>query len=168
MLVIVKHRDIAFLLEFFFYLKAARRADIFKIDSAKASGQQRHSIDNLVGILAANTERECVYPTERFKKHAFAFHNGHSCLRANIPQAENCRAVRYYRNKIVTAGIFVRKRSILFNLKARRRNARRIGNRQVLFIFKRYSARHFYFTLPFFMHFERFFFIVHQKTSPCC
>ena len=46
-LIVVKDRDVAFLLEPAFDLKAARRGDIFQVDAAEAARQERYRFDDL-------------------------------------------------------------------------------------------------------------------------
>ncbi|CDE52720.1 uncharacterized protein BN596_00908 [Roseburia sp. CAG:303] len=118
MLVIVKDRDIAALLQFFLNFKASRCRNILQINSSKTAGYQSYGIYNLIHIFAADTEWKCIHTAKRFEQYTFALHNRHSGLRTDISQSQHCRSVCYHQAEIPSSGKLIRFTDIFLYLQA--------------------------------------------------
>ena len=116
-LVVMENRYIAALFQLPLNLKATGRGNVLQIDSAKGPGQQGHSVDNVIYILASDTERDSVHITKSFEKNAFALHDRHACLRADITQSQHSGAVGNNRHCVPTAGQLITLIHVFLNLK---------------------------------------------------
>ena len=100
MLVVVEDWNISLFLELSFNLEASRSGDVLKVNSAEASAKQSNGVYKFVNILGADAERESVNSAELLEQNAFTLHNGHTCLRSDVAETENSRAVRNNGNKV--------------------------------------------------------------------
>ena len=67
MLIIVKDWNIAFFFQFFLNFKASWCRDIFQIHSTKRTRDQINRVDDLIYIMALDTQRECIHITKCLK-----------------------------------------------------------------------------------------------------
>ena len=142
-LVIVKYRDVAQLLESGFDFKAAGRGNILQIDSAETAGNEVNCTHNFVYVLAFDTKRKCVHAAELFKEHAFPLHHRHTSLRPDVAQAQHSGAVRDHSSHIPAAGQLIGLIHIFLNLQTRLSNAGGVSHRQVMGIVDFYGGNHF-------------------------
>ena len=154
MLIIMEDRDIAALFELLLDLEAARCTDVLKIYATKAACQQSDCIYDVIHILAAYAERNCVYSAECLEQHTLSFHNRHTSLRSDISKAENCRTVCYNCYSVPAACQLIALIDILLNLQARLCYARCVCERKSLLVVYRRSCRS-----------SRFYLSVHNEAS---
>ena len=133
----MENGDIASLFELLFDLEAARCGDIFKVDPAEAVGDKLYRADELVNVLGIHADRESVNTRKFLEKRAFALHYGHRSSRSDVAKSENGSTVRDNSNKVVSSCKVVGKLRVLFNFKARLRNARSVCKRKLLTVFDR-------------------------------
>ena len=88
-LVVMKDRNITAFLEFFLNLKAARRRNVFQVDSAKAAGNLVNGFHNGIYILAFDTHGKCIYIPKCFEQGTFSFHNRHAGFRPDVAQSQH-------------------------------------------------------------------------------
>ena len=131
-LIVVKNGYIALFLKLSFYLKAARSGNILKVYTAEGAAYQINGVDNLINILALYADGKSINVAEGLEQRTLAFHNGHTCLWADVTKAEDRRAVGDDRNKVVSAGKLIAFVYVLLNLKAGLGNAGGVGERQIL------------------------------------
>ena len=74
-------------------LEAARRRDVLEVDAAEAGGQARDGLDDLVGVLRVQADRERVDAGELLEEHRLALHHRHRRRRADVAEAEHRGAV---------------------------------------------------------------------------
>ena len=129
MLVVVENRNIALLLQLPLDFKAARCRDVLEVHTAEGTGEQINRIDNLVHVLGLDAERERIHIAECLEEHALALHDRHACLRADVAEAQNRRAVRHDRAQIPASREFIGLVHILLNLQAGLCHTRRISER---------------------------------------
>ena len=72
--------------------------------SPKGFPNLAHCFDNAVHILASDTERDSVHITKSFEKNAFALHDRHTSLRADIIRSQHSGAISNHRRCVPTAG----------------------------------------------------------------
>ena len=156
---------IAALLEFFLNFKAARRGDILEVHAAERACQQRNGVDDLVHILGAHTERDSVHIAESLEQQAFALHDGHTGLRADIAEAEHSGSVRHDGDGVPAAGQLIALVDVFLNFKAGLRNARSIGKAQRLTAVGGYAGGDLYFAPALIVQREGFFHNVHIQSS---
>ena len=166
-LIVVEDGDIAALFELAFDLKASGRGNILKVDAAERAGDERDGIDEFVHIMRLDAQREGVDVAEGLEEHAFALHDRHTGLRADIAETEDGRAVGDDGAEVPAAGQLVAFLKILLDLQARLGDARRVGERQIVLRLDRHTRRNFDFSLPFAMQTKRFFCVIHVY-SPVC
>ena len=160
-LVIVENRYVTALSQFSFDLKAAWRRNVLKVDPSEAACKEPYGIDDLIHILAPDTQRKGVHPCESLEEHTFAFHYRHGCLRPYVPQAKNGAAVGHYSYHVGPPGIYIGKILVPGDLKAWLGHSRSVGYGQFLPVFNRGPALYLYLALPFAVHIEGNFSRVH-------
>ena len=131
-LVIVEDRDITALLQLLLDLKAARRGDILEVYAAEASGKECNCVHDCIRVLRADAERNRVDIAEGLEQGTFSFHDRHAGLRADIAEAEDSRTVCDNGNCVPAARQLKALLRVLLDLKARSRDARRVGEAQCL------------------------------------
>ena len=132
MLVVMKHRDIAFLLKLTLNLKAAGRGNILQVDSAKRAGNQVNSIDKFVHILRSDAKGKSIYAAESLEQDAFPLHDGHPRLRADISEAQHRAAVSDDSAEVVSPCQLIAPVDILLDFETRLCHAGGIGQREVV------------------------------------
>ncbi len=93
MLVVVHHRAVECLDEAPFDIEAARRGDVLEVDRAERRPQPHQRLDDLVGILGVQHDRDRVQVTVRLEQRALAFHHRQRRRRADVAEAEHGAAV---------------------------------------------------------------------------
>ena len=131
-LVVVHHRNIAFLFQTALYLEALRRLYIFKIDTAEGRSKSLYNLNKLLGILFVDFNVETVETGKNLKQKSFSFHNRLAGESAYITEAENCGSVGNHSHEIALVGVFIDIGRICFNLLAGIGHARRISQSEVV------------------------------------
>ncbi len=166
-LVVVKDRNVAQLLELALDLKAARRGDVLQIDAAEAAGEQVHRAHELVHILRADAQRKGVHVRKRLEQHALALHDGHTRLWPDVAKAEHGRTVRDDGAEIVPARERVALVRVALDLQTRLGHAGRICERQVVLCGDRHAGVDFDLAAPLLVQTERFLCVIHAYASSC-
>ena len=92
-LVVVEDGDVERLLQPVLDLEAARGGDVLEVDAAEGRRHQLDRLDDLVGVLGVEADREGVDAGELFEEHALALHHRHRRLRADVAEPEHGAAV---------------------------------------------------------------------------
>ena len=125
------HRNIQFLLEPAFYLKALRSLDIFKVDTAESRRNGLYRLNKLCRILLIHLDIKNIDTSINLEKESFTLHYGLSAKRSYISEAEYSCTIRYYSNKVALVSIFICILRILLDFKTWFRYARGICERKV-------------------------------------
>ncbi len=81
-------------------VKTFGAGNILQVDTAETRLQQFYGINKLIGILRIQADGKGVNASQVLKKESLAFHDRQGCLRANVAQPQNTRAVGYYGHKV--------------------------------------------------------------------
>ena len=122
---------------------------------------ERDGIDEFVHIVRLDAQREGIHIAEGLEEHAFALHDRHTGLRADIAETEDGGAVGDDGTEVPAAGELVALLNVLLDLQARLGDARRVGERQIVLRLDRHARRNLDFSLPFAMQTKRFFCVIH-------
>ena len=136
-LVVMEHRNAHAGLQPLLDLETFRRLDVFKVDAAEGRLQRRDRLDHAVDLRRVDLDVEDVDAGEFLEQHRLAFHHRLGGERADIAEAEHGRAVGDDADQIGAAGVVGGGRRIVADGKAWRRDARRIGERQVALVAER-------------------------------
>ncbi len=131
-LIVMEDRDIQELAQPLLDDEAFGRLDVLEVDAAEGGVQVAHAIDELVDILGVDLEIDTVDAGKALEQHRLAFHDGLGGERAEVAQAEHRRAVRDHRDEIALGGIVIGERRVALDVEARKGDAGRIGERQVV------------------------------------
>ena len=93
MLVVVEDGDVELLLEPVLDLEAARRRDVLEVDAAEGRRDQLHGLDDLLGVVGLERDREGVDLGELLEQHRLALHHRHRGLGADVAEPEHGAAV---------------------------------------------------------------------------
>ena len=93
MLVVVEDGDVEFGLEALLDLEAAGRRDVLEVDAAEGGRHQFHGVNDLLGVVGREADREGVDVGELLEQHRLALHHGHRGLGADVAEAEDRRPV---------------------------------------------------------------------------
>ena len=99
-LVIVEYWNVTYFLQSFLDFKASGSADVLKVDSAEASGNEINRAYDFLRILRANADGERVNTGKFLEKNAFALHNRHTGFRTDVSESENGGAVGDDRDEV--------------------------------------------------------------------
>jgi hypothetical protein len=157
----VEDRDIAHLDKTALDLEAAGSSDILEVDTSEGAGKEINGADDLVYVLGADAERECVNVAELLEKKALAFHNGHTCLGTDVTETENCGTVGDNGNEVRTAGKLEGLVIICLNCEAGFRYAGGVCKRKVFAGVYGNASGNFNFAAPFSVLLKRFFSVIH-------
>ena len=113
--------------------------------------------DDLFCILCIQADRDRIDSAEFFEKYGLSFHDRHSCVCTNVAKSENRTSIGDNGDGICLHRIFVSGLLILCNDLARLCNAGRICDSQVLPGFYVRLCSSLDFSVPEFVHFQRFF-----------
>ena len=154
-LVVVEDGNVTFFLQLALNLKAARGGNIFEIDAAERAGDERHGVYKFVHIVRFDAERERVHTAERLEEHAFALHDGHTRLRADVAETQDSRAVGDDGAEIPAPGEIVAFGDVFLNFQARLRDAGRVGEAEIILAGDGHARLYLDFAAPLFVEFER-------------
>ena len=84
MLVVVEDGYVALLLQLPLDLETPGGGDVLQIDAAEAAAHQVDGVDELIHVVGLHAQGEGVHPAEGLEQHAFALHDGHPGLRADV------------------------------------------------------------------------------------
>ena len=132
MLIIVKDGDVDLVLQSLLDLEAARRRDVLEVDAAEGGRDQLHGLDDLVGVVGAEADRERIDVGELLEQHRLALHHRHRGLRADVSEAQHGASVGDDRDRVLLDRELERLRAILGDLGAHPRHAGRVGHREVV------------------------------------
>jgi hypothetical protein len=131
-LVIVKNWNVESPFESFLDLKAFRRTNILEIDPTKRRRDQLAGANHVVWIHTVDLDIENIDIGKALEEYALALHHGFARQGADISQSKNRSPVADHGNQIALRRIFIGGVGIALDFEARRRNARRVGEGQVL------------------------------------
>ena len=155
-LVVVKDRDIADLLESPFDLETPGRRDIFEVDAAERARDVIDGLDQLVDVLGLHADREGVDVGKRFEQGAFPLHHRHPGFGSDVAQPEDRGPVGDDRHQVRAAGQGIGEFGILLDGEAGFRHARRVRDRKVVPVVDPDPRDHLDLASPFFVRFQRF------------
>ena len=92
--------------------------------------------------MALDTQRERIYSAKFLKQDTFALHDWHSGLRTNVAQAQNGRTVGHHQTHIPAPRQVVRAVHVLLNFQTGLRDARRIGQGQIMLVLNCHRRDH--------------------------
>ena len=113
-----------------FDLEAARRGDVLEVDRAERRPQPHQRLDDLVGILGVQHDRDRVQPGELLEQRALAFHHRQRRRRSDVTEAEHRAAVADDGHQPVRPGVAGGQGVIGGDRAADLRHARGVGDRQ--------------------------------------
>ncbi len=105
MLVVVHHRAVEGLDEAPFDIEAARRRNVLEVDRAERRPQPHQRLDDLVGVLGVQHDRDRVQVAVRLEKPALAFHHRQRRRRSDVTEAEYGAAVTDDGNQSARPGV---------------------------------------------------------------
>ena len=130
-LVVVKHRDVHPLAQCLFDHETIGRSDIFQVDPAEARAEQRHRVDEFLGILGVDLKIDRVDVGEAFEQHRLALHHRLRRQGAQIAEPEDGGAVGNHRDEVALGGIIIGFRRISGDFLDRDGDAGGIGQAEV-------------------------------------
>ena len=92
-LVVVHHRNVAFLFQATFDFKTFRCFDVLKVDAAESGGNRLNGSDKLFGVFFVELNVEAVESCENLKQQRLAFHHRFASQRTDVAQSEHGGAV---------------------------------------------------------------------------
>jgi hypothetical protein len=128
----VEDRDVERLLEPLLDLEAARRGDVLEVDAAERGGDADHGLDDLVGVLCGEADRERVDVGELLEEHGLALHHRHGGLGADVAEPEDRGAVGHDRHGVRLDRVLEGLLAVLGDRRADPRDAGRVCHRQVV------------------------------------
>ena len=159
----MEHGNVEFVDQTALDFEAARRRDIFQVDTAKARGQTLYGFDDFIDILRIEAQRHSVHAAESLEQGALAFHNRHRGQRTNVAQAKHGRAIGNHGNRVRLHGVLVSIGGIVGDLAARLSNARRVRQRQVFARFDVHLRNGIELALPLLVQTQRFCSDIHEE-----
>ena len=136
-LVVVEDRDVQRVLQPLLQLEAARRGDVFEVDAAEARGEPHDRLEQLVDIRAVQADRHRVDIGKVLEQQRLALHDRHRAERADVTEAEDGGAVTHDRHGVGAPGVDVGELRVVGDRGADPRDARRVGQRQVIAVSQR-------------------------------
>ena len=141
-LVVMKDRDVEQFAQPLLDDEAFRRLDVFEIDAAKSRVQIAHAIDKGVDVARVDFEIDRIDIGKALEQRRLAFHDRLCRERPKIAETEHRGAVRDHGDEIALRGVVEGGTRTAFDFEARKRDTRRIGERQVALRRQRFvSAR---------------------------
>ncbi len=101
--------------------------DILEVDATKAGVEVAYAIDESVDVLGVDLEVEAIDAGEALEEHRLALHHRLGGERAEITEAENCRAVRDHRHHVALGGEIIGESGIALDMQTGKSDTRRIG-----------------------------------------
>ncbi len=169
-LVVVKDRDVAALLERLLDLEALRCADVLEVDAAQGRRQHLAEADDLFGVLGVDLDIENVDVGKAFEEHALALHHRFARHGADVAETEDGGAVGDHRHKIAFVGVFVDQLWVAGDLETGLGDAGGVGQRQIALGKARFCRDNFGFSVSFARVVGEGFFPcdLFHDSSPCC
>ena len=164
-LIVVEDGDVAPLLQLPLNLKAPGGGDILQIHAAEGPGQQGHGVHDLVHVVAADAQGNGVHAAEGLEQDAFALHDGHPRLRADVAQSQDGGAVGDHRHGVPPAGQLVALADVLLDLQAGLGHAGGVGQGQRLLAVHLGPGRHLQLAPPLGMQAQGFLCVIHDRYS---
>ncbi len=130
-LVVVKHRDVHQFAQALLDDETVRRLDVFQIDAAERRAEIAHGIDEGVDIGRIDFKVDGVHIREALEQHRLAFHHRLGGQRAEIAEAEDCRAIGNDGDQIALGRVIIGQRRVFRDGLHRHGDAWRIGKREV-------------------------------------
>jgi hypothetical protein len=136
-MIAVKNRDRHPLAQRRLDLETLRPLDILQVDAAERRLQRRHHVDEFLRILLIDLDIEDVDAGEFLEQDGLAFHHRFRCERPDIAETQDCCTVGNHAYEILPGCEFCRLHGVVDDRLAGRRNAGRIGQRQVALVAQR-------------------------------
>ncbi len=141
-LVVVKDRDVAALLERLLDLEALRRADVLEVDAAEGGREQLAEADDLLGVLGVDLDVEHVDVGKALEEDALALHHRFAGHRADVAETEDRGAVGDHGHQVSLVGVLVDQFGVAGDLEAGLGDAGSVGQRQVALGEARFGCHH--------------------------
>ena len=132
LLVVVPHRDVRLLPEAIEDAKALRLGDVLEVHPAEGRGEPLHELDDLLRVFRRNGDGERVDASEILEQERLPLHHGQPCLRADVAEAQDARAVRDNRDVVPLVRQLPDLERVRLDLQARLRDAGRIPDRKIV------------------------------------
>ena len=113
-------------------LEAARGRDVLEVDAAEGRGDQLDRLDDLVGVLSGEADREGVDSGELLEQHRLALHHRHRRLGPDVAQPEHGAAVGDDRDRVLLDRVLEGLGAVGVDVLAYTGNAGRVGHREVV------------------------------------
>ena len=133
-LVVVEDRDVHARAQRALDVEAVRRLDVLEVDAAEGRLERGDQVDQLVEVLLVDLDVEHVDAGELLEEDALAFHHRLGGQRTDVAEPEHRGAVRDHRDQVAARGVAERIGRVDDDLLARRGNARRVGQREVVLV----------------------------------
>ena len=133
-LIVVEHRNLHALAQFFLDVETFRRLDVFEVDAAQRRLQRSDDVHQLVGIALVQFNIEHIDIGKFLEQAALAFHHRLARQRADIAQPQHRRAVGDHAHQIATRGVFGGFCRVLLNRQTGVGHAGRIGQAQIALV----------------------------------
>ena len=134
MLVVVEDRDLHARAQRALDVEAVGRLDVLEVDAAEGRLERRDQVDQLVEVLLVDLDVEDVDAGELLEQDALAFHHRLGGERADVAEAEHGRAVGDDGDQVAARGVAEGVGRVGDDLLARRGDAGRIGEREVVLV----------------------------------
>ena len=92
-LVIVEDRDVETFLQRVLDGEARRCGDVLEVDAPEGRGDSLDGLDDLLGVLRVEADRETVNAGELLEQQRLALHHRHGCFGTDVAEAEHGSAV---------------------------------------------------------------------------
>ena len=133
-LVVVEDGDLHALAQAALDVEAVGRLDVLEVDAAEGGFQRGDHVDQLVEVALVDLEVEDVDAGELLEQHRLAFHHRLGRQRADVAQAQHRGAVGDHRHQVAARRVAEGIGGVGDDLLARRCDAGRIGQRQVVLV----------------------------------
>ena len=148
MLIVVKHGNVEEFAQLLFDDETVRRLDVFEIYAAEARPEIADAVDEGVDIISADLQVDRIDIGKALEQDGLALHHRLRGKRAQIAKPENGRAVGDDAHQIAARRVIVGRALVFRDAQDRRRDARRIGQREVPLGRQRFGRRYFYLARP--------------------
>src|SRR5665647_2539057 len=126
LLVVVPHGDLALLAQGVKDAEALGLADVLEVHAAETRLHELDELDELVGVLGVDHEREAVHAAEVLVEEALALHHRQAGLGADVAHAQHARAVADHGHGVALVGVLVDLLGVVLDIEARRAHTRRV------------------------------------------
>ena len=118
MLVIVHDRDVEFFVQNILDLKAFGGGNVLELDGAEGRSDVPDRLDDHLGVLARNQDRDTADPDQAVEQGRLAFHDRHAGYCADVAQAEDRRTVGHDRHLVGNGSVLVGQLRLLLDVAA--------------------------------------------------